>query len=175
MRLWTVEPNGVTCGPELARFEGGVPFNCLALSVDGTTLAVGDAIGCLHIFDVIPDAVTNAAWLAKFDSADEARRNVSAGDLGDRDHSGTPTASSDLPPGPLPVGISGVPPEMQVSTTQLESARHIETYRGRHLFALSDGRVYLDGLIAVGSLEHVSRITLRDVPLTTSFDGRRRK
>jgi hypothetical protein len=49
-----------------------------------------------------------------------------------------------------------------VSSGQLVSARFLETYRGRHLFALADGRIYLDGLIAVSSLEH-ARTTLDEL------------
>ena len=58
-----------------------------------------------------------------------------------------------------PTDILAAPTEMQVTVAQLDGARFLETYRGRHLFALADGRVYLDGLIAVSSLDH-ARATL---------------
>ena len=48
---------------------------------------------------------------------------------------------------------------MHVGEAELSGARHLETYRGTNIFQLSDGRVYLNGLIAVATLE-LARATL---------------
>ncbi len=52
-----------------------------------------------------------------------------------------------------------VPLDMQVVEMDLKGAWCIEPYRGVYLFALRDGRVYLNGLIAVESLE-LARLSL---------------
>ena len=48
---------------------------------------------------------------------------------------------------------------MYVAEAALQDAYFLETYRGADLFALADGRVYLNGLIAVSTLDH-ARATL---------------
>jgi hypothetical protein len=72
------------------------------------------------------------------------------------------TTASPAPPVPPPADSASVPLEMQVTAAQLAGARFLETYRGRSLFALTDGRVYLDGLIAVSSLDH-ARATIDEL------------
>ena len=48
---------------------------------------------------------------------------------------------------------------MHVGEADLLGARHLETYRGTDVFQLSDGRIYLNGLIAVATLD-LARATL---------------
>lgn len=72
-------------------------------------------------------------------------------------------------PAPPPADILAAPAAMQVSAAQLAGARHVETYRDCHIFALADGRVYLDGLIAVATIEH-ARATL-DIMLDNPTGG----
>ncbi len=55
--------------------------------------------------------------------------------------------------------LAAIPPEMMVSDNDLRSVKFVETYRGTRLFALTDGRVYLEGSVAVSSIEH-ARATL---------------
>lgn len=62
------------------------------------------------------------------------------------------------PPPPPPVHVESVPatrpPEHRtVSPTELVGARFVETFGGLHLFALADGRVFVDRHEALGSLE----------------------
>jgi hypothetical protein len=133
LRLWDA-----ASGAELARFEGDAGIATIAVTPD--TLAAGDTIGRVHILDWIPDAAAKAAWFARFDGE------------------GSGAAAANLP-APPPADIAQVATEMQVTAAQRAAARFLETYRGRHLFALADGRVYLDGLIAVSSLDH-ARATL---------------
>ncbi len=98
----------------------------------------------MHILDWVPDASAKAAWLARFD---------------DRS---TPSAVESVSPRPPPADIGAAPPEMRVAASDLANARWLETYRGRHLFALADGRIYLDGLIAVALLD-LARATLDEL------------
>lgn len=63
-----------------------------------------------------------------------------------------------LPASP-PTDVAAVPTEMRVSISDIADAKLVETYRGTMLFTLSDGRVYLNGLIAVATLD-LARATL---------------
>lgn len=57
------------------------------------------------------------------------------------------------------IAASAVPSEMIVTADALDGARYLETYRDTNLFQLADGRIYLDGLIALETIEH-ARATL---------------
>ena len=111
---------------------GDAAFHCLAVFRDGNSFAAGDGTGLMHFLDIIWDEADKTAWLLRFEG---------------------PTTS------PPPADISTVAHEFHATAAQLADARFLETHRGRHLFALVDGRIYLDGLIAVCSLDH-ARATL---------------
>ncbi len=133
----TLRVLNASTGQLLDFFEADAWFECITASHG--TLAAGDTNGNVHIFDWLPDEPAKAAWLARCNNP-----------------SGVMAAPSPVQP---PTDISAAPPEMQVTADQLAGSRFLETYSGRHLFALADGRVYLDGLIAVSSLDH-ARATL---------------
>ena len=59
-----------------------------------------------------------------------------------------PEPDDDPPPPPR-----NVPHHTSVVASDLNGASFLETYRGIHLFALADGRVYVDKYLAVGSLD----------------------
>lgn len=134
LRLWDAAN-----GAELARFEGDAGFlsTCSALGI----VAAGDKIGRVHVFEWIADASAKVAWLARFEGSSTGK-NIAF-----------------TSPSQPPADTGTAPLEMRVTAAELVDARWLETYSGRHLFALADGRVYLDGLIAVSSLDH-ARATL---------------
>lgn len=153
VRMWDSDPNSSNFGSELTRLYGDGAFLSVATSICGRFVAAGDSIGRVHILDWISDDAAKATWLARFD---DTRRCA--------------TTKPAFPPNAEPQGQDAhttadnsaddeVSDEMRVTGAQLAGARYLETYRGRHLFALTDGRVYLDGLIAVASLDH-ARATL---------------
>ncbi|MFM9939780.1 MAG: DUF4062 domain-containing protein [Hyphomicrobiaceae bacterium] len=60
------------------------------------------------------------------------------------------------------VGTTAIAPEWVVAPADVEGARYIETRRETHIFALNDGRFYLDGTIAVATLE-LARATIDEL------------
>ncbi len=102
--------------------------------------AIGDATGRVYLLDLIVDDSAKLRWLERIT---EAHRDVVA-------------------PAPPPFDIDRVAAGMQVTVAQLAKARFIENYDRRHLFMLADGRIYLDGLIAVSSIDH-ARATLDEL------------
>lgn len=51
-------------------------------------------------------------------------------------------------------GLSSIPSEMIVTDIQLTGAQFLEQYKGINIFLLQDGRVFLDGRIALVTVEH---------------------
>jgi hypothetical protein len=132
--LWDLETN--RC---IASFAGDTEAGLVALAaMQNDSLAVGGDFGHIHVLDCFPDVAAKTRWLARF-----------AHGVG-------------FQVAPPPPDVATVAIEFQVNVVQLHLARHIETYRGRHLFGLADGRVYLDGLIAVATLD-LARATLDEL------------
>ena len=130
------------------------------IAVSRDTLATGDVIGRVHILDWIPDAAAQAAWLERCQSSNGTPADLPT--ISTDGSGGPPDAGRHLAPEPAPADVSAAPAEMQVAGADFAGARYIETYRGHHLFQLADGRVYLDGLIAVATLDH-ARATLDEL------------
>ena len=137
LRLWDA-----ASGVEIARFEANSEIATIA--VKQGSCAAGDGIGRVHVLDWIPNEAAKAEWLARFEA-----RTIEC-------------SIASVSPSPPPADIDAAPPEMRATMEQLSDARFLETHRGRRLFALTDGRVYLDGLIAVSSLDH-ARATLDEL------------
>jgi WD40 repeat protein len=149
LRLWEIEG-----GQELARLDIDFGVRVLAATSDGKTVAVGDGGGRVHLIEIVIDETSKSAWLGRCGGPVLPQ----AADSG-KDWEIVGNRSALCLPATPPNDIGSAPPTMQVRISDLRGARILETYRGRHLFALADGRVYIDGLIAVGSLDH-ARATL---------------
>ena len=48
--------------------------------------------------------------------------------------------------------VRPVPQHTSVTTQDLDTATYLETYRGVHLYVLADGRIYVDGRMALPTL-----------------------
>ncbi len=100
------------------------------------------------------DANTRQALVALDVVEHWSRRDFGAGE----DDTSEP-GSSTLPEMAPLRALTGIPPEMMVSDKHLQGAKFLEIYRGTRLFTLADGRVYLEGSVAVASVGH-ARATL---------------
>lgn len=62
-----------------------------------------------------------------------------------------------------------IPDHTTVTAADLDGASFVETYRGVHLYRLEDGRIFIDGALALGSLDAARRM----VDISTASDAPR--
>ena len=70
-----------------------------------------------------------------------------------RDEAPPQKSAQNLPPVQVDAATTRPPEHRTVAPADLSGARYVETYGGLHLFALADGRVFVDRHEALGSLD----------------------